>query len=269
MTRTIAFFALLATVAGVAAAQSDCTTAVPLLPGLNAGSTVGFPAQAPPIASCVNGGSASWWFTVSSAVAGSATFTMCSGGGSATYDSALAIYTGSCGSLSLAACNDDTCGLVSEVVFPMAACTTYYVRVHGFGGGTGAFNLNYIPPAGSALALSMSSTNGDLVIGNTGGNPGDLYFSAFSFDSANSTAPAAGWWFGLHIDLQDLVTEHNVGVPPFKGNLDAGGASLWSVPPGSVSPAAGIQVWGVTATFDTVNGYFVARSCIASTILTN
>ncbi|MFN8698658.1 MAG: T9SS type A sorting domain-containing protein, partial [Flavobacteriales bacterium] len=58
------------------------------------------------------------------------------------YDSRISIYTGSCGTLTCVAGNDDACGLQSEVSFNAFAGDDYYIMVHGFGGSTGTFTLN-------------------------------------------------------------------------------------------------------------------------------
>jgi len=63
-------------------------------------------------------------------------------------DTVLTVFTGSCGALTQIACNDDngnagTCpgGLTSYVTFTPTANTTYYIRVAGYNGATGTFNV--------------------------------------------------------------------------------------------------------------------------------
>ncbi len=85
--------------------------------------------------------------------------------GGTSYDSKIAIYTGTCGSLSAVACNDDFCGLQSQVTWASASGVTYYIRVHGFLGATGSYSLN----------VSCTTLTGD-----TGSN---------SFAAANNTDP--------------------------------------------------------------------------------
>ena len=48
------------------------------------------------------------------------------------FDTVLAAYSGTCGALTQLACNDDTCGLQSEVTFPVTVGNVYYVRVGGW-----------------------------------------------------------------------------------------------------------------------------------------
>lgn len=63
---------------------------------------------------------------------------------SATYDSILSVYCGSCSSLTCVAGDDDGCGTGgggSTVQFCSISGTVYHILVHGFGGATGTFTL--------------------------------------------------------------------------------------------------------------------------------
>jgi hypothetical protein len=59
-----------------------------------------------------------------------------------TYDTQIAILTGSCGSFSCAGYNDQFCGDQSQITFPSVLGTTYYIYVFGYVGDTGNFTLN-------------------------------------------------------------------------------------------------------------------------------
>jgi hypothetical protein len=89
------------------------------------------------------------------------TVTMCSGNGTADYDSKISVYTGDCGAppLTCVVGNDDTCGLQSEVTFQSDGATTYYILVHGFGGSTGNFTIDIncvpVPPPNDMIANSI------------------------------------------------------------------------------------------------------------------
>ncbi|MGH7150187.1 MAG: hypothetical protein ACREIU_05800, partial [Planctomycetota bacterium] len=120
--------------------NDECAGAIPIAEGLNpAGSSVGA-TTSPPVWACGNGGN-DVWFSYSPTCTDNATFSLCSPG-FASYDSVLAVYDGACGSLSLLGCNDDACTLSSEVTVPVVAGSTYFVRVGGFTGNTGTFQLN-------------------------------------------------------------------------------------------------------------------------------
>src|SRR5437867_4449919 len=56
-----------------------------------------------------------------------------------TFDTVMAVYTGTCGSLTQVACNDDANGSTSasRAAILAAASTTYYILAGGYGGGNG------------------------------------------------------------------------------------------------------------------------------------
>ncbi len=77
---------------------------------------------------------------------GGYTFTFCQQGGTADFDTGLSIWPlqgGACGGGSPLACNDDTCGLLSELTWIAPADGMYVVRIGGFGGSTGDYVLAY------------------------------------------------------------------------------------------------------------------------------
>jgi len=59
-----------------------------------------------------------------------------------TYDTVLAVWTGSRGSLTAVACNDDTGGLQSHVNLAVTAGQVYYIEVASYGPGGGILNLH-------------------------------------------------------------------------------------------------------------------------------
>jgi subtilisin-like proprotein convertase family protein len=68
------------------------------------------------------------------------TASLCDGG--TTYDSAIEVYCGDCAAgLNCVVGLDDFCGLQTQVSWCSQATVTYYVRIHGFFGSTGGFNL--------------------------------------------------------------------------------------------------------------------------------
>ena len=64
------------------------------------------------------------------------------------YDTGLALYTGSCGSMTEVACNDDTGGVTSQVILPTTAGTTYYILAGGYDSDAGnlVLHLNHLTP---------------------------------------------------------------------------------------------------------------------------
>ena len=81
------------------------------------------------------------WFQWTPTANGIADFSTCN---SASYDTSIVIYSGSCATLTPVACNGDGSGLTGCQAFyslvsqlPVAAGTTYYVRIGGYDGETG------------------------------------------------------------------------------------------------------------------------------------
>jgi hypothetical protein len=97
-----------------------------------------------PTSTCQTSQSKDIWYRWTSAGAGTVNVDTCGG---PTWDSVITIYTGSCGTLTEIACDDDTCvtpALGSSLSFTAACTTTYYIRISSFGtsiGVTGTFNL--------------------------------------------------------------------------------------------------------------------------------
>lgn len=79
------------------------------------------------------------WYFFTAPGNGNVTLSLCTG---TNYDSRVHIYTGSCGSLTCLAQNDDACGLQSQLSWNVTNGTTYFIRIGGFFGASGAFTAN-------------------------------------------------------------------------------------------------------------------------------
>jgi len=89
-----------------------------------------------------------------------------------TYDSKLSVYTGSCGSFVCVNGADDVCGDDGQVTFNSVSGTTYYILVHGFSSGTGAYTLSLTcvaPPANDLCANAIEVFCNDAISGSTVG----------------------------------------------------------------------------------------------------
>jgi len=90
------------------------------------------------------------WYCFTSPVTGTVTASLCNG---TSGDTALAVYSGcACAPLGAQlACNDDFCGVLSQVAFPAVAGGQYKIRVGGFGGEfvTGSLALTAPTPGDS------------------------------------------------------------------------------------------------------------------------
>ncbi|MFT6107911.1 MAG: hypothetical protein ACJA2W_000820 [Planctomycetota bacterium] len=127
-----------AALVGPALAQGgdECTGATPLLSGIAMPFTTSGATASAEIWSCVDQSADLWFEYITVGMTGSLVVETC---GSA-YDSALEIFSGACGSLTLEECNDDACSQQSSVSIPVTAAVgaIYYIRVGGFGGATGS-----------------------------------------------------------------------------------------------------------------------------------
>jgi hypothetical protein len=174
----------------------ECANAPMVSDGTFPGTTVGSTASSP-TGNCVGTFGPEVWYCYVAPCTGTATASLCAAeGGSATYDSALAAFSGTCASLTQIACNDDFCGLQSRISFAVTQGQTYYIAVGSFGANTGSFSLNlscvgtvnspptYDPlsPCGSTLTVAA-------------GNP--LSYTVTAVD----------------VDVADMVTLDAVGVP--------------------------------------------------------
>ncbi|WP_250434601.1 T9SS type A sorting domain-containing protein [Hanstruepera flava] len=86
------------------------------------------------------------------------------------YDTKIGVFEGACGSLVCVAGNDDACSTQSEVTFPTANGTLYYVYVTGFGSANGAFTLNLTcipPPENDVCTGAIALECGEIATGNT------------------------------------------------------------------------------------------------------
>ncbi|MBK9386131.1 MAG: hypothetical protein IPN34_15065 [Planctomycetes bacterium] len=86
------------------------------------------------------------WFRTTTLCTGFLTIDTCDP--STTFDTALQLFTGTCGVLVPIACNDDACGTRSRLTLPVTRGTTYLLRVGGSQDQSGSF----------ALSIECSST---------------------------------------------------------------------------------------------------------------
>ncbi len=101
-----------------------------------------------------SGTSADVWFKYRPATTGAVAINLCGSG----FDTVLAVYSGNCGALTQLACNDDNGGLgpcsgsnlISYISQSMTAGTTYYIRVAGYQGATGAYTITAVGGGGTA-----------------------------------------------------------------------------------------------------------------------
>ena len=127
-------------------ANDDCSGALALVLGPQSGDNTNATVNAAsdPAWTIGNGVTADVWYQYTPSVDAPLSLTSCGSAGSLT-DTVFEVFTGSCGALSLLAANDDGCGIpgdyLSTVDWFGQAGVTYSIRVGGWGGASGTYDL--------------------------------------------------------------------------------------------------------------------------------
>jgi len=84
------------------------------------------------------------WYRYTAPCSGDYTFSLCG----SSYDTEIALYPDSCPTSggSVIACNDDFCGVQSELGIALAAGSTYLIRIGGYQGAQGTGTINITAP---------------------------------------------------------------------------------------------------------------------------
>jgi hypothetical protein len=151
--------------------NNACANATTVAAGTTPFTTLGATTDGP--ADC--GGNLDVWFRYTAATNGAVTMSTCGG---QSFDTVLSAYQGfSCPPGALIACNDNTCGLQSQIAFTAVAGQQILIRVGGAGAASGTGNLTITPPPGNdACANAAPITNGltpFTTLGATTDGPGD------------------------------------------------------------------------------------------------
>ncbi|MFN9787593.1 MAG: hypothetical protein ACK57N_13570 [Planctomycetia bacterium] len=118
------------------------------------------------------------WYTWTAGYTGSARLSLCGG---ATGDTKVAVYGGNgCPTTAAIACNDDSCGLTSQLDFPCTQGQTYTIQLGMYpnaAGTIGTFTINQIvTPPNDECAGAIATTG----------------YGVFPFDNTTATTSAAG-----------------------------------------------------------------------------
>jgi hypothetical protein len=231
-----------------AVTNDECAGAIPLALGVNPApgasgnlfTNEGATTSAGVVPSCpapTTGSNSDVWFSFTPSGNGTYVFSTDTPSGfvsGSLTDTALSVWD-SCGPAMVElACDDDggTTGALLSVatVTGLVAGQTYYVRVADYSGTTidqGSFYLSVTPKF--ELAFSAPFGPGSIQADLTNGPYNGLYYFAVSL---NAGAYPNGYFFGIDIDLQEVVNQINIGFP-FTGPLSAGGSM-------TIGPAAGL-----------------------------
>jgi hypothetical protein len=149
-----------ATLGGIPPANDACSNAIPLTNGATfTQTTFGATGSGDPATICGEAVDRGVWYSFTPVSDGTVTVSTCG----SSYNTALAVFTGACGSLTQIDCNDDVCGIQSSVTFFGTRGTTYRIFVAGIKGARGTLQVRaiYIPTndrCENAIALNNQST---------------------------------------------------------------------------------------------------------------
>jgi hypothetical protein len=134
------------------------------------------------------------WFTWTAPSTARANLTFCLG---SSFDSKAAVYTGAgCPVGSAIACNDDACGLTTEMCFDVTGGTTYTIQVGTFPGAgnnfVGSFDI-FLGPA-NPLCTYDDGTTENLLVWTVGGDM--VWLNAFGTPSGNSVVSSVDVMWG-------------------------------------------------------------------------
>jgi hypothetical protein len=160
---------------GGAPANDACSAAQAVTDGAYSASNIAATTEVTP--SCGFGGANDVWYAYTAPGNGVATVNMCAG---ASFDTILTAWD-ACGGTQIA-CNDDFCGLSSQITFPIVSGSVYFVALSGFNGGSGSGTITFSsttggPPANDVCSGAATVTPGtalafDNTLATTDGAPG-------------------------------------------------------------------------------------------------
>jgi hypothetical protein len=182
-----------------------CEGAAPLSLGANAVSTIGMTGATMLPPECNEGFGvalySSAFFTYEATADGIATIATCAPAPS--FDTRLAAYSGSCGDLTLLACNDDgsACGIYAQLSFPTTCGERYVIELGSFDGQMGTATLQVTQTgACEPVCLGDLNLNGSvgaddlaILLGQWGG-PGSADFNANGTVLSDDLAILLGAW---------------------------------------------------------------------------
>jgi hypothetical protein len=235
-----------------APANDECAAAIQVVNGVN-GPYTSVGATTSSAWPCASGGN-DVWFSYFVGSVGNLTVDTCT---LATWDTAIQIFSGTCGALTSVICNDDSCSLQSSVTAAVSP-GVYYIRVGGYNAATGSFSINVNGPAGTPASTTPFGTA-------CGGSSKAFYelFASTSFDLGGSAmrlvkqangfyiAQAGGSYVAPSVAATQLtLTDDSVAMVTLAGSFPFVGGTTSTLEVGSngyVSTATGNGV-GYTPT---------------------
>lgn len=268
------YYALLITfLAVLLSARADASdgcpaTVITTLPFTDSGTTAGFVDDAQ--GTCLSAAAPDALYSITPAVTNTYTISLCGSG----YDTGLIIRSGgNCPGTTQLYCNDDQCGVNSQLIVSLTVNTTYWIVVDGWNGNSGPFTLTVTAPnpgndcpATNIASLPYTST------GNTCNDGNDFLncVGNLSRDTVYSyTASANG---DLLVSLCSPVTDFDSGLEVRSGGNCPGDNQIACNDdngPGCSGVASSITFAAVTGTtyFFIVHGFSTACGNYELTVL--
>ncbi len=147
---------LTATFTPSAGGNDECAGATPLTLTVPESFDTGAASLSAPAWPCALNGGPDLWYRYTAVANGDLRVNTCT----SAYDTALEVFVGSCGSLTPIACNDDVCGTGSQITWGASAGLTYFIRVGGYNGlsGAGVLTLEVPPPPALTIVNNLGGT---------------------------------------------------------------------------------------------------------------
>jgi len=195
---------------GTAPANDSCSGAITLSSGVtNSLNTANATSTGDPTPNCGSGAGKGVWFKVTPVANGTVSVTTCGSG----FDTVLAIYSGSCGSLTSVTCDDDGgCGgNTSLTTFSGIAGTTYYLLAGGYSGASGNLKIAAILPTPPAPSNDICS--GAIALANGGSAAMNTAYATSTGDPTPSCGSSVGKgvWYKVTPTSSGTVTLNTCG----------------------------------------------------------
>ena len=188
-------------------ANDHCAGAIPITEGVVVvGSTLAATTGPEPVGPCVTNGK-DVWYSFTPSCSGPFRVTTC---GAVGFDEVVSVWSGTCGGLTLVACDDDSCGIIAgpaSIIFAATGNVTYYVSIAGYGTGTaiaaGTFHLLVNPgPAFNLTFFGVGPGTGSIGYTISGGPAAGG--SAFTAVTLTPGLYPNDWFFGIAITIPEI-----------------------------------------------------------------
>ena len=140
-------------------ANDTCSNAIPMTPGtVYTNNTTYATSIGDPMPDCMPGFGRGVWYSYAPSVNGPVGVTTCG----SSFQTGLAVYTGTCGSMTNVACSENSgaycnSGYNADINFYGVAGTTYYILAGGVNGGAG--DLQMLIPVVDLVSTGLTATN--------------------------------------------------------------------------------------------------------------